>query len=164
MIITVSSLNISPVQAEASPSTVENYEYFEGALLTVCIQYGNTYAIEGTAVMIGLGLAISAKHVFDDHRAALNAGDAVLLCLGVRSDGVLDVWHCYSMATANDTDLQLLSLKLASGLPADGGFSTIPLTTRMPPPGEQLTVVGFRFKDSASTDSIYNPVALSGLM
>jgi hypothetical protein len=108
MIITVSSLNISRVQAEASPSTVENYEYFDGALLTVCIQYGNTYAIEGTAVMIGLGLAISAKHVFDDHRAALNAGDAVLLCLGVRSDGVLDVWHCYSMATANDTDLYKL--------------------------------------------------------
>jgi hypothetical protein len=79
MRITVSSLNISPVQAEASPLTVENYEYFDGALLTVCVQYGDTYAIEGTAVMIGLGLAISAKHVFDSHRAALNEGDAVLL-------------------------------------------------------------------------------------
>ena len=164
MRITVSSLNISPVQAEASPLTVENYEYFDGALLTVCVQYGDTYAIEGTAVMIGLGLAISAKHVFDSHRAALNEGDAVLLCIGVRGDGAIEVWHCYSMATTADTDLQLLSLKLASKLPADSDFTTIPLTTRIPPPGEHLTVVGFRFERSASADSIHNPVALSGLM
>src|SRR6476620_1617176 len=55
-------------------------------------------------------------------------------------------------------------LKLASKLPADGDFTTIPLTTRIPPPGEHLTVVGFRFERSASADSIHNPVALSGLM
>jgi len=166
MRISVSSLNIDPVQAEATPLSVENYEYFDGALLAVCIQYVNTYMVEGTAVMIGLGLALSAKHVFDEHRAALGDGDAVGFCIGVRGDGTLAAWQVYSMATIpGGTDLQLLSLRLVSDMPADGDFSTIPLTTRVPPPGEHLTVVGFRFDDeTASTDSIENPVALSGLM
>jgi hypothetical protein len=166
MRISVSSLNIDPVQAEATPLSVENYEYFDGALLAVCIQYGNTYIVEGTAVMIGLGLALSAKHVFDEHRAALDDGDAVGLCIGVRGDGTVAAWHVYSMATLpGGTDLQLLSLRLVSDMPADGDFSTIPLTTRVPPPGEHLTVVGFRFdSEPASTESIENPVALTGLM
>jgi hypothetical protein len=166
MKITVSSLKIDPVQAEVTPLSVENYEYFDGALLAVCIQYGNTYIVEGTAVMIGLGLALSAKHVFDEHRAPLDDGDAVGLCIGVRGDGTVAAWHLYSMATVpSGSDLQLLSLRLVSDLPTDGDFATIPLTTRVPPPGEHLTVVGFRFDDvPASTDSIENPVALSGLM
>jgi hypothetical protein len=166
MRITVSSLKLDPVQAEAAPLSVENDEYFDGALLAVCIQYGNTYVVEGTAVMIGLGLALSAKHVFDDHRAAFDAGDAVGLCIGVRGDGTVAAWHVYSMATLpNGTDLQLLSLRLVSDMPTDGDFSIIPLTTRVPARGEHLTTVGFRFDDEpASTDSIENPVALSGLL
>jgi hypothetical protein len=166
MRISVSSLNVDPVQAEATPLSVENYEYFDGALLAVCIQYGDTYSVEGTAVMIGLGLALSAKHVFDEHRPALDDGDGVGLCIGVRRDGTVAAWHVYSMATVpSGGDPQLLSLRLVSDMPADGDFSTIPLTTRVPPLGEHLTVVGFRFDDEpASTDAVENPVALSGLM
>ena len=107
--------------------------------------------------MIGLGLALSAKHVFDDHRAAFDAGDAVGLCIGVRGDGsrsrpgTCTQWP----RSPNGTDLQLLSLRLVSDMPTDGDFSTIPLTTRVPARGEHLTIVGFRFDDEpASTDSI----------
>jgi hypothetical protein len=89
------------VQAQAAPSAVGNWEYVNGALLAVCFQYGHTYSIEGTAVMIGMGRALSAKHVFDEHRDALAAGDAVLLCLGLRPNGVLDIWHCYRMMTCD---------------------------------------------------------------
>lgn len=77
MMIRVSTLDVDPVNAEAFPLQVTNGDYFDGALLAVCIQYGDHYTIEGTAVMIGLGLAMSAKHVFDDHQAALNKGEAV---------------------------------------------------------------------------------------
>ena len=161
----VSSLNIDPVQAAAAPLTVSNWECFDGALLAVCFQYGDTHVIDGTAVMIGLGLALSAKHVFDNHRDALYKGHAVLLCFGMCPNGRLDIWHCYAMSPEDgDGDLELLSLKLVSDLPADGHFMVTPLTTRIPPPGEALTVVGFRFEDSASTDSIHNPVTLGGLL
>jgi Trypsin-like peptidase domain len=102
--------------------------------------------------------------VFDDHQAALNEGEGVLLCVGVRPNGVLEVWHCYKLMN-DEGDLALLSLKLASDLPVGSDFSIFPLTTRIPDAGEHLTVVGFRFgKEGASTDSIDNPVVLSGLM
>lgn len=131
--IRVSSLNISPVEAEPSPLAIENYEYFDGGLLAVCIQYGNEYRVEGTAVMIGMGLAISASHVFDDHRDALDKGHAVVLCIGVRASGAMEIWHCYSMVRdGSGGDLQLLSLKLSSKLPDDGHFRVVPLTTRIP--------------------------------
>jgi Trypsin-like peptidase domain len=163
MMIRVSTLDIEPVHAEASPVAVENWEYFDGSLLAVCVQYGDHYTIEGTAVMIGLGLAISAKHVFDDHHAALHKGEGVLLCVGLRPNGVLDVWHCYELVVSDDGgDLALLSLKLASDLPVGGNFNVLPLTARVPDGGEHLTVVGFRFDES--TDSIDNPIELSGMM
>ncbi len=117
--------------------------------------------------MIGMGLALSAKHVFDEHRDALASGDAVLLCFGLRPNGVLDIWHCYSISTHNDGengDLALLSLKLVSDMPADHDFNLLSLTTRIPPAGETVTVVGFRFEDSASKDSVHDPVTLGGLM
>jgi hypothetical protein len=163
---TCSSLNISPVQAEAAPLTVENYEYFDGTLLAVCIGYGDTYRAEGTAVMIGLGLALSAKHVVDDHRKALAAGEAVVLCMGVRGDGTVACWHCYSMeGVPSGSDLTLLSLRLVSDMPADGDFATIPLTTRIPAPGERLTIVGFRFDDEpVDADWVHDRVPLIGSM
>lgn len=163
---TCSSLNIAQVEAEAAPLTVENYEYFDGALLAVCIGYGDTYKVEGTAVMIGLGLALSAKHVVDDHREALAGGEAVLLCMGVRGDGTVAGWHCYSMEGApSGSDLTLLSLKLVSDMPADGDFATIPLTTRIPPPGERLTIVGFRFdNEPVDANPVDDPVPLIGSM
>jgi hypothetical protein len=164
MMIRVSTLDVDPVNAEAFPLQVTNGDYFDGALLAVCIQYGDHYTIEGTAVMIGLGLAMSAKHVFDDHQAALNKGEAVLLCVGPRPNGVLEVWHCYKYIN-DEGDLALLSLKLASDVPVGADFSIFPLTTRIPDAGEHLTVVGFKFrKEGASTDSIDNPVVLDGLM
>ncbi len=161
---TCSSLKINPVQAEAAPLTVENYEYFDGALLAVCVRFGDSYKVEGTAVMIGLGLALSAKHVVDGHREALTSGDAVVLCMGIRGDGAVTAWHCYSMAgVPSGSDLILLSLRLVSDLPADRDFPTIPLTTRIPPPGESVTIVGFRF-DEILDDAVNDPVPLIGSM
>ena len=165
--IAVSFHDVDRVQAQAAPSSVNNWEYFNGALLAVCFQYGNHHTVEGTAVMIGVGLALSAKHVFDEHCDALAAGEAVMFCFGLRPNGVLDIWHCYRMMTHNSGefgDLELLSLTLVSDMPADHHFSLLSLTTRKPQPGEPVTVVGFRFEDSASRDSVHDPVALAGQM
>lgn len=120
MTITILSLDIGSVSAAtAAPLDVKNWEAFDGALLAVCFKYGDTCVIEGTALMIRLGLALSAKHVFDDHRDALASGEAVLTCFGMRPNGGLDIWQCYAMSThdAGRCDLELLSLKLLSDLP-----------------------------------------------
>jgi hypothetical protein len=39
--------------------------------------------------MIGLGIALSAKHVFDDHRDAFMSGEAVAMCIDLRADAWL---------------------------------------------------------------------------
>src|SRR6516162_3928079 len=129
--IAVSFHDVDRVQAQAAPSSVNNWEYFNGALLAVCFQYGNHHTVEGTAVMIGVGLALSAKHVFDEHCDALAAGEAVMFCFGLRPNGVLDIWHCYRMMTHNSGefgDLELLSLTLVSDMP-----TTTSVCSHLPP-------------------------------
>jgi hypothetical protein len=166
MALAVDMLNVEPVRVGASPVPVNNWRYFDGSLLAIGVQYGDDeLTIEGTAVMIGLGLAVSAKHVLDSHQAALASGECSLLCTGLRHDGTLEAWHCYDMLTSNDGgDLALRSLQLASDVPPDGHFSALPLSTRIPTAGEHLTVVGFRFDDPSWIDPATNAAKIGGLM
>ncbi|BBZ75437.1 hypothetical protein MANY_07740 [Mycolicibacterium anyangense] len=122
--LTVEPLDYGSVQATAMPQGVANWETFDGALLAVCFQYGDTYVVEGTAVMVGLGLALSAAHVFDDHRDALVTGEATLTCIGMRANGAAELWRCYAMSRDKEDqcDLELLCLELISDVPADRRF------------------------------------------
>jgi hypothetical protein len=165
-VLSVSPLDYGSVQAIPTPQDVANWEVFDGSLLAVCFQYGDRYVVEGTAVMVGLGLALSAAHVFDDHRDALARGEAVLMCFGMRADGVAEIWQCYAMSRDKEDqcDLELLCLKLISDVPADHQFRVLPLTTRMPAPGETVTVVGYRFEDSFARESANDPITLGGAM
>lgn len=165
-VINVSPLDYGSVQAATTPQSVANWGAFDGSLLAVCLKYGGTYVIEGTAVMIGLGIAFSAKHVFDDHRDALMSGEAVPMCIGLRADGVADIWQCYAMSRdhTDGGDLELLCLRLVSDLPSDRHIKVLPLTTRIPPPGEAVITVGFRFEESVSQEAIEHAVTLGGAM
>jgi len=147
-LIGIRSVDVEPLQAEASPVVVTNADYFDGAILAIGMQYGDQFQVEGTAIMIGLGLAITAKHVIDDHHARWQAGEGVLRCAGLRPNGVLEAWYCYSITmNSGPGDLALLSLRVASPVPADGYFRTLSLSTRVPAPGEHLNVVGVRFRE-----------------
>jgi hypothetical protein len=137
-------LHIPPIEPDgAVPVGVENWEFFDGTLLAVGFREPNdVLRIEGTAVMIGVGLAITAKHVYDDLLDALLAGDEVMYCLGLRPGGKVDIWHVQHIKHGNtDGDLAILSLALMSDPPDDRCFNCLPLTAR----GEQLTIVGFSF-------------------
>jgi hypothetical protein len=162
----VSPLDVSQVEAGAAPMTVNNWDVFHGSLLAVGFKYGDAVVVTGTAVMIGMGLALSARHVFDDHLEALEKGAAVPVCFGVRPDGAADIWQVYALSWDDKGagDLQLLCLRLVSDLPADRHFRTLRLTTRIPPPGETLTVVGYRFDEPASAQSVEDPAVLAGHM
>jgi hypothetical protein len=83
----------------------------------------------------------------------------------MRPVGGLDIWQCYAMSTGvGSGDLELLSLKLLSDWPADGRFMVLPLTTRIPPTGETLTVAGFRFGEPGTEYSIHDPGPVGGLL
>lgn len=163
---TVSPLNVGFAQAGTAPVNVNNWEIFDGSLLAVCFKYGDMFVVEGTAVMIGMGLALSAKHVFTDHLQALIGGEAVLYCFGVRPGGLADIWECYAASSDSSGagDLQLLCLKLVSKFDNGRSFKVMPLVTRVPPPGEMVSVVGFRFDEFIPAETLEDPVKLGGMM
>jgi hypothetical protein len=85
---------------------VDNWEFFDGSLLAVGFREGNdVLKIEGTPIMIGPGLAISAKHVYEDRLDALLEGKEVMYCVGLRPGGLLTCggFNTSSMATTMAT-------------------------------------------------------------
>lgn len=163
----MSPLDVGPVLAETSPTLVDNWDVFQGSLVAVGFKYGDLVLVHGTAVIIGVGLALSAKHVFDPHFDALIRAEAVPVCIGVRPGGVADIWHVYAISSDDKGagDLQLLCLRLVSDLPSDRHFRTLRLTSRIPARGEDLTVVGYRFDEPAPLQSAEgDPSVLSGHM
>jgi hypothetical protein len=156
-------LNIGRPDVGEIPVGASNSDYFDGALLAVGFQYGATFSIEGSAVMIGMGIALTAAHIFDDHWEAIETGEAVVIAGGVRTGGALDAWHCYSIMK-DSGDLAVMSLKLASALPPENVFSTLPLTTRIPVVGEPITIAGFRFEEPSVSELVGDPVQIDGLL
>jgi hypothetical protein len=156
-----------PEGAGAVPAIVNNWDFFEGSLLAVGFKgEGDVLKIEATAVMIGPGLAISAKHVLDDHLEALREGGEFLYAVGVHPGGRADVWRLQHFRSSGDGgDLAILSLALVSDLPTGGRFTCVPMTARRPLSGEHLTIVGFRFNDDENLmDPATSAVTVTGHM
>lgn len=133
------------------PVGVDNWEFFDGSLLPVGFidedADDDVLTIEGSAVMIAPGLAISVKHVFNDWLAVPPEGRKTVYGVGLRASGHADIWRLENMIYEDEGDLAVLCLRLVSGLPENGRFTSLPLTARTPQPGEQLTIVGFRFEE-----------------
>jgi hypothetical protein len=143
-------LTIPPPPAGNVPVGVDNWEFFDGSLLAVGFIDedidNDVLDIQGSAVMIAPGLAISVKHTFKDWLAVPPEGRKTVYCAGLRASGHADIWLLEDMTYEGEGDLAILSLRLVSGLPHDGRFSSLPLTARTPRRGEKLTIVGFRFE------------------
>lgn len=147
------SIPIQPVMFSTSnaalvPGEVDNWDFFDGALLSVGIRRPGvvTQDILGSAVVIAPGLALTATHVISEVLSDLSIGRASIYCVGVRSAG-LDIWRVRSLSYTEDSDLTYLALELVSDLTPDWRFTSFGLTTRAPRVGETLTVLGFRFAD-----------------
>lgn len=150
------------------PLAMDNWGYFDGSLLAIGFMEDDSILhVEGTAVMVAPGLAISAKHVFTDRLANVLAGEQGICGLGLKRDGQAVMWVVQTVICLDDGgDLVMLSLRLASDLPAGGRFSSLPLTARTPVVGESLTIVGFRFDpyDRGSDAPTDQDIALAGDM
>ncbi|MGO9891175.1 MAG: trypsin-like serine peptidase [Solirubrobacteraceae bacterium] len=125
---------------------VINWEYYEGAIVTVGDTHGDTYRVWGSGVMVAPGLVLTAKHVVVDHYEALTARKLSLYCLGFRSSGKADLWVMRSMSfPANNSDIAFLGVELSSEVDEDWYVSCIPLSVRTPREHETLTLVGYVF-------------------
>lgn len=132
--------------ATKTVSTVHNWGYFDGALLTLGLQRSTAEGlrIEGSAVMIAPGLAVTATHVFRSYWGDLMSGKEVMALQGIRSDGTMDMWRVSHISATPEDDMALLSISLMSKIHPEWFISTFPLTTRTPVEGELVTFVGFR--------------------
>ena len=145
------SIPLTPIvvggsDASQIPDGVINWDFFEGALLAVFLRDPESereFQVTGTAVMIAPGLAVTATHIVSESLDRLATGRAAALLFGVRSDRA-DIWKIRSISHSNGDDTAYLSLELASPIDEEWRFTTLPLTTRCPAVGEELTIVGFR--------------------
>jgi hypothetical protein len=139
---------VAPGDPTAGPiaQSLSNWGYFDGALLSLGLQSSpeEGLRIEGSAVMIAPGLAVTATHVFMDFWEGLEAGQERMALQGIRSDGTADMWNVQNITRTDGDDMALLGVDLMSKIHPDWYISTFPLTTRTPVPGEPILIAGFR--------------------
>jgi hypothetical protein len=152
------SISIEPVvvggsDAATVPDGVVNWDFFQGALLAVGVRLPESpsVVVNGTAVVIAPGLAVTATHVLSEALPHLPSGGAEVLCIGVRSEH-LDLWRVRKVSYTDTDDVAYLSLQLASPWVKGWSFTSLRVTTRCPRRGEKLTIFGFRL-DDVQTDS-----------
>lgn len=126
---------------------IANMAHYRGLLLSVHFVTETWGTLEGSAVMVAPGIAITATHVIQDYKSLIMEKGLRPICIGYTSSG-LQAWlvrHVSPVDTPDGgTDLAVLCLELASTIPPDHTFTQAVVTTRRPEVSEQIMVVGFR--------------------
>jgi hypothetical protein len=121
--------------------------WYRGTILTVhLVKEGAWSRVDGSAVMVAPGIAVSAFHVLEEWLPQIADGHVRMFLSGYTTSGPR-YWHLGELTRVNDTDLVVLSLKFKSKVPEDGVFDQLVTTTRIPPIGEKIMVVGYRASD-----------------
>jgi hypothetical protein len=143
-------IHFKPVNFLHSPTDsieyLENWSILEGIMLSVAFTDGEKHFIEGTAVLIAPGIAITATHVIEHRKNAIETGSIAIGCFGL-SDPV-QFWRVSTITFAPNSDLTILGLTYASALPRENTFHQAVLSTRLPSLGEKLSIIGFRAKEN----------------
>src|SRR5271166_788752 len=126
---------------------IANMAHYRGLLLSVHFVTETWGTLEGSAVMVAPGIAITATHVIQDYKSLIVEKGLRTICIGYTPSGpqAWRVRHVTPVGTPDSgTDLTVLSLELASAIPPDRAFTQAVMTTQRPEIGEQIMVVGFR--------------------
>jgi hypothetical protein len=117
----------------------------DGVLLALDWVVGDAHHIWGSAVMVGPGVALTARHTVDAmrHEGFLRDGESggYLLALGFYDHGMV-IWHPNSFASIGDGDLAILTLLRSKAQPASVAHIAT-LAARQPPVGEIVSLIGF---------------------
>lgn len=128
------------------PQGIRNWDYYDGAIVTVGITDGERYTVYGSGVVVAPGLILTATHVLRDFADELDAKTLSLYCIGMRSSEFADLWVLRSLSFAEDgSDIAFLGVELNSEIENDWQVSCLPISTRAPAEDEALTIVGYRF-------------------
>jgi hypothetical protein len=157
--------SVIPVGGE--PNTIQNWDFFDGALVAIAVTDGKDLDIPGSGVMVAPGLVLTATHLLREHYEPIAAERRSIYCIGIRPEGRTDIWVTKTLRYPEDeSDIAFLGVEPTWDITQDQYVSCFPLTTRQPQVGETLTLVGFRFPDVATSDDLDHihgiPVAARG--
>jgi hypothetical protein len=139
---------IFPKQTVATEAvqSINDWQFFEGTILSVSVRSVEGTTVLGTAVCIAPGLAITAAHLFTEQQIAQIAGGTLSpFCTGITSDG-MDFWIVRSVVYTPHNDIAYLTIEMRSALAQNRPLRSAVLTTRRPVIGETLSLVGFRME------------------
>ena len=160
--ISFTSIGFNFADQEESLSWIRNWECFEGTLLAVSFSEEGKYKIEGSAVLIGPGIAISAKHLFEDKLNSLLEVKKSALFFAINADK-LEIWTLKQIRFVEESDLCILGLAPKFEILPNQNLKHLAVSTRLPKLNENMTVCGFRAedgehaKDFNKTTLIQNP-------
>ncbi len=130
---------------------IVNWDYFGSVLLIISFSDGETYRADGSAVLIGPGLALAARHVFDPVMDDMLAGKLAPVAVSILPGERILIWRV-SQIVIGETDVAILTLNLSSEVPTEG-FQVATLTTRTPTKGEPVMIAGARAGEGAPLGS-----------
>lgn len=140
-------INFTPISITSRTKegfeSLKNWNDFKGTLLSVLFRSMDTNSIEGSATIVAPGVAISAKHVFQDYIDNLMSGSKVAYCIAPGFDK-LQMWKVTHIQLLENSDLAIISLQFCTNLPESNNFYLPFITTRLPKIGEEILVSGFR--------------------
>lgn len=124
------------------PHGVTSIGEFDGTALTISFRDDDDHHTIGSAVMVGPGIAVSAKHVVEGWLEAITSGGASAVCQAATKATLL-LWDVERVTLLDDADIAILSIRLRTALPKGNEIFIAHLTTRMPRSGDPVLLCGF---------------------
>ena len=154
--ITVEPYTVKVGNVTAAPESTKSWSQVHGTILAVGVFERGEHHLIGTAVMVGLGIAVTATHILDTQMDSILRGDTIAYLLGMGHPRGF-YWQIQHVSCSSEDDVTFLSVGLRSPLPASGIFRALPMTTREPAIGEVVTILGYRtesgpFREDAMPD------------
>lgn len=135
-------IGVYPEEAESTSSTSIG-ALAAGALLTLWCQNASGGSVLGSAFLVAPGLALTAAHVIEEYRVnhSLYREGTSLFAVPM-PPGHPMTWVAHRILTMEGGDVAILELDLHTKIPTDFTLPVFHLGTRMPLPGELVSVLG----------------------
>jgi V8-like Glu-specific endopeptidase len=131
---------------ETQPTAVQNWDYYDGAVVGVGILGKGGLRVYGSGVMVAPGVVLTASHIFEGHHDQIASRTEEIRCIGVCQGRRIEMWKAerWRLPETN-SDISVLNVRLLTAVPDDWKCACLPITTRAPRDGERLSAVGFTF-------------------
>ena len=139
---------------------VANMAHYKGSQAYIAFWRDNWSTVEGSAVVIGPGLAVTALHVLDELMPEIVQGKLNLMLIAPTPDGGR-AWRIRNVTRVGGTDLAILSLGLGSRMPRQRKLDCLRLCAVPPKVGDLVMISGFRAAEDVvkADEGVYFPAS-----